>query len=259
MTQPDSIVPDPYNSQDYDRYSYVRNNPLKYTDPSGHSVNCGIGDQYCQAGEYTPGGLTGLYRHNYGDEISRDSESYTRLSNEVEEYMKSHSEYRPKNDAYLNRDWKNNKIFKEVRKDYWEERIRMQPGTSDTAWMLYEYYDWGSRSIYINNSYWSFDNFDWWALGFDSAATVGSIVGLNTVINAGKYSSLVRSYNFIVGPVSLGYTARQNGVFSPSTALSAGGLIPGPAGAIFSGSSVFNDVLSAYHQVSTPYVPLMPR
>ena len=36
MTQPDSIVPDPYNSQDYDRYSYVRNNPLKYTDPSGH-------------------------------------------------------------------------------------------------------------------------------------------------------------------------------------------------------------------------------
>jgi RHS repeat-associated protein len=36
MTQPDSIVPDPHNSQDYDRYSYVRNNPLRYTDPSGH-------------------------------------------------------------------------------------------------------------------------------------------------------------------------------------------------------------------------------
>ncbi len=35
-TQPDSIVPDPYNSQDYNRYSYARNNPLKYTDPSGH-------------------------------------------------------------------------------------------------------------------------------------------------------------------------------------------------------------------------------
>ena len=36
MTQPDTIVPDPYNSQDYDRYAYVRNNPLRYTDPSGH-------------------------------------------------------------------------------------------------------------------------------------------------------------------------------------------------------------------------------
>lgn len=36
FTQPDSIVPDPYNSQDYDRYSYARNNPLRYTDPTGH-------------------------------------------------------------------------------------------------------------------------------------------------------------------------------------------------------------------------------
>jgi RHS repeat-associated protein len=36
FTQPDSIVPDPYNSQDYDRYSYVRNNPIRYNDPTGH-------------------------------------------------------------------------------------------------------------------------------------------------------------------------------------------------------------------------------
>ncbi|NOH04086.1 MAG: hypothetical protein HND47_20010 [Chloroflexi bacterium] len=39
MTQPDSIVPDPYNSQDYDRYAYARNNPLRYNDPTGH-VTC---------------------------------------------------------------------------------------------------------------------------------------------------------------------------------------------------------------------------
>ncbi len=39
FTQPDSIVPDPYNPQDYDRYSYARNNPLKYTDPTGHDPN----------------------------------------------------------------------------------------------------------------------------------------------------------------------------------------------------------------------------
>ena len=36
FTQPDSIVPDPYNSQDYDRYSYARNNPVRYNDPDGH-------------------------------------------------------------------------------------------------------------------------------------------------------------------------------------------------------------------------------
>lgn len=34
--QPDSIVPDPADSQAYNRYSYVRNSPLVYTDPSGH-------------------------------------------------------------------------------------------------------------------------------------------------------------------------------------------------------------------------------
>jgi RHS repeat-associated protein len=38
FTQPDTIVPDPGNSQDWDRYSYARNNPLKYTDPSGHKT-----------------------------------------------------------------------------------------------------------------------------------------------------------------------------------------------------------------------------
>jgi len=36
FSQPDSIVPDPGNSQDWDRYSYSRNNPLRYNDPSGH-------------------------------------------------------------------------------------------------------------------------------------------------------------------------------------------------------------------------------
>jgi RHS repeat-associated protein len=33
---PDSIVPDPANPQSLNRYSYVLNNPLNYTDPSGH-------------------------------------------------------------------------------------------------------------------------------------------------------------------------------------------------------------------------------
>ena len=43
FTQPDSIVPDPGNSQDWDRYSYARNNPLRYNDPSGHGPECDDG------------------------------------------------------------------------------------------------------------------------------------------------------------------------------------------------------------------------
>lgn len=33
--QPDNYIQDPYNSQNYNRYGYVLNNPLKYNDPSG--------------------------------------------------------------------------------------------------------------------------------------------------------------------------------------------------------------------------------
>jgi len=33
----DTIIQDPYDSQSYNRYSYVRNNPMKYSDPTGHS------------------------------------------------------------------------------------------------------------------------------------------------------------------------------------------------------------------------------
>ena len=36
FASPDSIVPNPNDGQDYNRYTYVRNNPIKYSDPSGH-------------------------------------------------------------------------------------------------------------------------------------------------------------------------------------------------------------------------------
>jgi RHS repeat-associated protein len=35
-TQPDTIVANPYNPVDYDRYAYVGNNPVRYVDPTGH-------------------------------------------------------------------------------------------------------------------------------------------------------------------------------------------------------------------------------
>ncbi|MEM8535960.1 MAG: RHS repeat-associated core domain-containing protein, partial [Chloroflexota bacterium] len=35
---PDILVPDPANPQDWNRYTYVRNNPMNATDPTGHYV-----------------------------------------------------------------------------------------------------------------------------------------------------------------------------------------------------------------------------
>lgn len=57
MTQPDTIVPDPYNSQDYDRYAYVRNNPLRYTDPSGHCAMDADADDCFRPGINNPPSL----------------------------------------------------------------------------------------------------------------------------------------------------------------------------------------------------------
>jgi RHS repeat-associated protein len=47
--QPDSIVPQTVQGiQAWDRFAYVKNNPVRYTDPSGHSVDCGFGEPNCQ-------------------------------------------------------------------------------------------------------------------------------------------------------------------------------------------------------------------
>ena len=43
---PDPPIPDPSNAQDYNRYSYVNNNPVTGTDPSGficHKCDTGVG------------------------------------------------------------------------------------------------------------------------------------------------------------------------------------------------------------------------
>jgi len=49
----DTIVPNPFNPQDLNRFSYVRNNPLRYIDPTGHMVACGVMSAACD-GNSTP-------------------------------------------------------------------------------------------------------------------------------------------------------------------------------------------------------------
>jgi len=43
FTQPDNIVANPLSPQSMNRYTYVQNNPINYTDPSGHR-RCGDGE-----------------------------------------------------------------------------------------------------------------------------------------------------------------------------------------------------------------------
>jgi RHS repeat-associated protein len=46
---PDSLIPDPLSSIGWNRYAYVGNNPLKFTDPSGHCFFSGIDTVACIA------------------------------------------------------------------------------------------------------------------------------------------------------------------------------------------------------------------
>jgi len=48
----DSIVPQPGDPQSLNRYSYVRNSPLNFVDPTGHSVDCAGGDSACSTNEW---------------------------------------------------------------------------------------------------------------------------------------------------------------------------------------------------------------
>lgn len=45
--QPDNFVQDPTNTQNYNRYGYVLNNPLKYIDPSGETTSPPTEDKPC--------------------------------------------------------------------------------------------------------------------------------------------------------------------------------------------------------------------
>ena len=45
----DSIVPQPGNPLGWDRYAYTRNNPLRYTDPTGHYPECGPDGVFCDS------------------------------------------------------------------------------------------------------------------------------------------------------------------------------------------------------------------
>lgn len=60
-----SIIPDPYNPLDYNRYAYTRYNPVKYTDPSGHCPIC----LTAVAGALIGGGV------NYGVQVFNNLQS----------------------------------------------------------------------------------------------------------------------------------------------------------------------------------------
>lgn len=71
--QADTIVPGPTNPQAFNRYSYVSNNPVNYTDPSGHICvsDDGSGNEYTTSGDCA-GTNTPKQNWNYTPKFDED-------------------------------------------------------------------------------------------------------------------------------------------------------------------------------------------
>jgi RHS repeat-associated protein len=76
FTQPDTIIPDRYDPQSYDRYAYVRNNPINRVDPSGHWDDCNLEDSQCHTinFEVTEGTLISWTSGIYGVSMANSEE-----------------------------------------------------------------------------------------------------------------------------------------------------------------------------------------
>jgi RHS repeat-associated protein len=120
FTSSDTIIMDPFIVLSWNRYSYGLFNPIRYFDPTGHSVDCGLGDPYCSAGKYTPGGLYHLYE--VSKEIIQDNQDTKTWNKEVNNYLKKDPDYKPVNDRYFT-SHQANVVFRDLRLDYWGNRL----------------------------------------------------------------------------------------------------------------------------------------
>ena len=71
----DTIIPNPGNPLDMDRYMYVRNNPLKYIDPSGHLPMCRKYDNVACSSPLDHNISATAYRDIYVFPIGEDTET----------------------------------------------------------------------------------------------------------------------------------------------------------------------------------------
>jgi hypothetical protein len=257
--QPDTIIPSPSNPQSWNRYSYGLNNSLRYIDPTGHSVECAIGDPYCSAGAYKPGGLINLYRHQLGDEAveMRSSKHLKRLSAEIEDYMKNHSDYNPLKDAYIGDPrkpgdaYKNYSVFSLVREDYWTHRFVEETGTwdPDEIGHLIYYYDF-HQDIAITK--WSTRGVDWVGTGLDSASFAAAVIAL---IVAPEYAVYANSVSVGFGVFSGGRSVTKGDYVGGC--LSVGGFAKPPFGTLLSSISIIRDLSAGYYDLT--YIPPFER
>jgi len=89
--QPDTIIPNLYNPQNLNRYSFVGNNPINRTDPSGHKY-CDGEDSSNGCKGVTTGDLKNLLSYQYdwkviGNWKMKDMEAVTKAAEQIQSFV----------------------------------------------------------------------------------------------------------------------------------------------------------------------------
>ena len=90
FVSPDSLIPDPNNPQDFNRFSYVRNNPLTWNDPSGHEPCPGGSWSNCLPPSPKNTRLASGPLYRLQAQYYQQGVSWGDLPGEVRAYLRSH-------------------------------------------------------------------------------------------------------------------------------------------------------------------------
>ena len=99
--QPDTIIPNAANPQSWNRFSYVRNNPILFNDPTGHMESCEDGD-LCRHPDPVPGNGGGGSGDEGNDRDDKDNDPNLARQDRLFSYMFSGS---GKDGAWTYLDW----------------------------------------------------------------------------------------------------------------------------------------------------------
>jgi RHS repeat-associated protein len=248
---PDSIVPNPANPQSLNRYSYVINNPLRYSDPTGHK-NCEE-DGYNCPGNKTPA----LILKQSGGNVTDD------IKNQINQYMQDNPSYDSAKDPFWKYGPKNDSVsivsLIDIRREYWTDRAeragcKNYTECSSIGEANFSYYDMGIKPAYYRP--WDGSKVNWGDVGLDLTSIGLGLFGLNEVPQYAKMVKGAQTMNagisiFNISRIGSDYFAGKD-IDSTGSALTVGGLAPGPYGVAASIGSLVHNINKGYGEIR-PY------
>ena len=238
--------------QALDRYAYVNNSPVVWVDPTGHSINCAIGEHGCRAGKLPPSSLIDLYSSFYDldNKVNPScSHAWERLMYDIDNYLRSlpkGSQYSPTSDYRL--DGYSHFQYERIRMEYWLIRAN---GNFGEAYNLRAFYDYG---ITFDEVHWDGSKVNWWITGADLVGLAGSFIALGAPAKS-LARALAVPISRAAGGISAGLSATEGDY--GSAVVTVGGFTPPPFGPTYSFIAVMLDLNKGSY--SSPYVPSVPR